>query len=528
MPQDTPQPAANAVADAANAQAEAQAQAGSPAGLLERWRRGRIGLSAKLLLLTLLFVMLAEVLIFVPSVANFRVTWLADRLRAAQLASLAAEAGGGNVPASLRAELLKTAQVKAVSVKRDGMRRLVLPANRDLSIDAHYELSMDMPNGNLGDLSHRLGLVSDAMSVFLSGGNRILRVTGHLTGSRTDNVEIVLPEAPLRTAMLSYGLNVLGLSIVISFITAALVYFALNRLLVRPMMRISENMLKFSRNPEDTSRIIEPTARQDEIGTAERELAHMQGELAHLLLQKNRLAQLGLAVSKINHDLRNMLASAQLISDRLTSLEDPTVQRFAPKLIASLDRAIAFCNDTLRFGRAEEAKPRRELFRLKPLIDEIGDALALPREDAIDWVVDIEDTLRIDADRDHLFRVLSNLVRNAVQVLEAQPGAADQSAGSQPGALAAPAAMSPRDTIRVAARRDGRTVAIDIADTGPGVPAKVRPHLFQAFQSSARKGGTGLGLAIAAELIAAHGGRLTLRDGARGAVFRIEIPDRSA
>ena len=61
----------------------------------------------------------------------------------------------------------------------------------------------------------------------------------------------------------------------------------------------------------------------DEIGTAERELAAMQTELASMLHQKNRLAALGLAVSKINHDLRNLLASAQLFSDRLANLPDP-------------------------------------------------------------------------------------------------------------------------------------------------------------------------------------------------------------
>ena len=132
-----------------------------------------------------------------------------------------------------------------------------------------------------------------------------------------DFIEVVLPEAPLRAAMIRYGLNVLGLSVIISMITAALVYFALNGLLVQPMMRITRNMLRFSQNPEDASRIIVPSARQDEIGTAERELAHMQVELTQTLQQKSRLAALGLAVSKISHDLRNMLANAQLISDRL-------------------------------------------------------------------------------------------------------------------------------------------------------------------------------------------------------------------
>ena len=257
-----------------------------------------------------------------------------------------------------------------------------------------------------------------------------------------DFIEVVLPEAPLKVAMIRYGLNVLGLSVIISVITAALVYFALNGLLVQPMMRIARNMLRFSQNPEDASRIIVPTPRRDEIGTAERELAHMQGELTQTLQQKSRLAALGLAVSKINHDLRNMLANAQLISDRLSSLPDPAVQRFAPKLIASLGRAINLADSTLKFGRAEEAPPRRELMPLRPLVEEVGDGLGLPREGAVDWTIDMDDALRVDADRDQLFRVLSNLTRNALQAIEQQDnvgghirvvGAAQRQAGHHRG-----------------------------------------------------------------------------------------------
>jgi len=322
-----------------------------------------------------------------------------------------------------------------------------------------------------------------------------------------DFIEVVLPEAPLKAAMIRYGLNVLGLSVIISVITAALVYFALNGLLVQPMMRIARNMLRFSQNPEDASRIIVPTPRRDEIGTAERELAHMQGELTQTLQQKSRLAALGLAVSKINHDLRNMLANAQLISDRLSSLSDPAVQRFAPKLIASLDRAINLADSTLKFGRAEEAPPRRELMPLRPLVEEVGDGLGLPREGAIDWSVDVDTSLRVDADRDQLFRVLSNLTRNAMQAIEQQ----DNVGGH----------------IRVAALREGLRVTIEISDDGPGVPEKARAHLFQAFQGSARKGGTGLGLAVAQELINAHGGLIRLRDTSKGATFELEIPDRA-
>jgi signal transduction histidine kinase len=470
-------------------------------------RRG-LGLSAKLLLLTIVFVMLAEVLIFVPSVANFRITWLADRLSAARLAALAAQvAGEGNVPDPLRNELLRTAQVRAVSWVRNNERRMVLPPDQQADIDGIYDFRASArPGGLWNEISLRFRLIWDALAVFFAKEDRIIRVLGEPVAGAGDQIDIVLPEAPLRAAMFRYGLNVLGLSIIISVITAALVYFALNTLFVQPMMRITRNILRFSQNPEDASRIIVPSQRHDEIGTAERELAHMQSELKQTLQQKSRLAALGLAVSKINHDLRNMLSSAQLISDRLGSLPDPTVQRFAPKLIASLDRAIKLCESTLKFGRAEEAPPRREPIPLRPLVAEVGDGLGLPRDDAVFWTVEVEDALLIDADRDQLFRVLSNLCRNALQAIEQQE--------------------IPKGHIRVNGTRLGQRVTIEVDDDGPGVPEKARAHLFQAFQGSARKDGTGLGLAVAHELVTAHGGIIQLLERERGTAFRIEIPDR--
>lgn len=472
-----------------------------------RWLR--LDLPAKLLLLTAAFVMLAEVLIFVPSIASFRVNWLSDRLTAAQLAALASEAvPGGQVPPELTIDLLRTAQVRAIATKREGMRHLVLSSDGTMMIDAHFDLRRPPSESAWQVVRMWTGLIGDAVGTLLAGNGRVIRVLGPFGPAPEDFIEIVLPDTPLRAAMLTYSLNVLALSVIISLVTAALVYLALSRLLVAPMMRITRNMLYFSQNPEDASRIITPSARTDEVGTAERQLAQMQQQLAQLLLQKNRLAQLGLAVSKINHDLRNMLANAQLISDRLTAVPDPTVQRFAPKLIASLDRAINFCNDSLKFGRAEEAAPRRDLMRLKSLVEEVGDGLGLPVEGRIDWVVDIDDMLRIDADREHLFRIVSNLVRNAVQAIESLDEA-------KPG------------EIRVAARREGRRVFIEVRDTGPGIPPRARENLFRAFQGSSKKGSTGLGLAIASELVAAHGGSLELLDTARGAGFRIELPDRS-
>lgn len=483
------------------------------------WLSG-LRLPTKLLAITILFVMLAEVLVFIPSIANFRVNWINERLVSARLAALAAEARpDGVIPAMVRREILSTAQVRAVAIKRDNIRRLVLPADEPLIIDASFDLRESLDQPFWQRLLHRIALIRDALYVFFAPPGRIILVYGRGemmaappfadSPDDLDFVEVALPEEPLRQAMLRHGLNILILSIIISVIAAAAVYFTLIKILVRPMMRITRNMLHFGENPEDASRIIAPGRRADEIGIAENELARMQTQLNQLLHQRRRLADLGLAVSKINHDLRNMLTSAQLISDRLSELPDPSVQRFAPKLIASLDRAINFCNETLKFGRAEEAAPRRELFPLAPLAEEVGEGLDLPRP-TIAWRVEVTPTLQVDADRDQLFRVLNNLVRNAVQALEAHHFPEGETG-----------------EITVRASRDGRVMTIEIADNGPGVPARAQENLFQAFKGGTRKGGSGLGLAITAELVRAHGGSIVLVETDRGATFRITLPDRA-
>jgi signal transduction histidine kinase len=454
------------------------------------------GLSGKLLLLTILFVMLAEVLVFVPSVSNFRRQWLMERLAAAQIASLAAEAApGGQLPSTLRDEVLQSAMVKAIAVKRADSRMLVIEMDMPAEIGAAYDLR---------DASWAT-LIADAMMVYVAPDDRVIRVVGEPGLHQGEVIDVVMGEAPLKADMIRYGLDILGLSILISIITAALVYLSLDALLVKPMTRLTRNIVRFSERPEDRSRIIAPSSRKDEIGTAERELSTMQRELSDMLSQKSRLAALGLAVSKISHDLRNMLSSAQLLSDRLRTVKDPTVQRSVPKLIASLDRAIRLCAHTLDFGQAQETPPRRKRFLLAPLVVEVGDSLGLPRPKLIDWTIDIDAKIEIDADRDQLYRVLSNLCRNAVQALESR--------GDISGEIA------------VSASREGTIAVVEVADTGPGVPERARAHLFEAFQSVAKKGGSGLGLAISAELVRAHGGQIELVGNEGGATFRVTIPD---
>src|SRR6202000_1648727 len=311
-------------------------------------------------------------------------------------------------------------------------------------------------------------------------------------------------------AMYRFSRNLLLVSLAIAILTAALVYLALHFLFVRPMRRLTESLVSFHENPESSARIIVPSNRSDEIGVAERELSDMQRDLVSMLHQKSRLAALGLAVSKINHDLRNLLASSQLLSDQLASVPDPRVQRFAPKLLRSLERAIAFCQSTLSYGKVQEAVPDRRMIAIEPIINEGRESAGIATDPAVVWNSAIERGLVVDADPDQLFRVLLNLARNAFQALESQPHAD----------------IAPKQ-IRIAGRREGAVVVLEISDTGPGIPEKAREHLFEAFQGSTRDGGTGLGLAIAAELVRAHGGTIDLVEGAIGATFRLSLPARA-
>ena len=468
-------------------------------GAVDR-RPSRLGLSGKLLVLTILFVMIAEVLIYVPLIANFRVNWLRDHLAGAYTAALVLEAApSGMVPESLAKQILDSIGARAVAMKMGTRRRLLAVGDTPPPVTHDF----DMRDVNTFDS------IVDAFMTMLDTKKDVMRVVGPAPMGG-DFIELVMDEPPLRKAMLRHSVNLLLLSLLVTGIAAAFVYLILHYLFVRPMRRITGNMVAFRADPENADRIIAPSGRADEIGTAEQELATMQAELASMLQQKNRLAALGLAVSKINHDLRNLLASAQLFSDRLSRVPDPNVQRFAPKLMRSLERAIAFCQSTLSYGQVKEPPPDRRPVQLETLVDEVRETLGLSPESPVRWIAAVERGLHVDADPDQLFRVILNLARNALQALESR-------APNEPA----------RDQLRLTGRREGAVAVIEVSDTGPGLPEKARAHLFEAFQGSTRTGSTGLGLAIAAELVRAHGGDIRLVDGTIGATFRLTIPDRA-
>ena len=456
-------------------------------------------LSAKLLILAMAFVLFGVAFIFMPSIAGFRVTWLKNRLAMAEVASLAVEAAPGQkLSDNLRKELLRAAGVRVVAIKRGGARQLVLHEDMPLMAERRYDLRG----------LHWAQAILDAFDTLAHGGRRIITVVDSPPNVEGEFIELALDERPLFRALVNHSLLILKYSLALSLLVALLLFAAIHFMLIRPIRRLSSAMVRFGEDPEDTTRVIRPSGRRDELGVAERELARMQQQTVSLLKQKTRLAALGLAVSKIAHELRNMLGAAQMISDRLAMVDDPTVKKFAPKLIASLDRAIDFCVGTLKYGRAQEPPPRRQTVLLRPLVHEVLESL--PSDGEVHLHNDVPDGLAADADADQLHRILFNLTRNAHEALSGMRSH-----------------ESTRE-IRVGAWRDGSVVTIAVADNGPGLPPKARAHLFEAFTGSARRGGTGLGLSIARELARAHGGDVVLapHDGP-GTVFHVIIPDRA-
>ncbi len=451
-------------------------------------------LSGRFLILTVIFVMLAEIMIFVPSIARFRADFMLTRLKQAQIAALTQLAAEDMIMPELEAELLKNAEVYNVVLRRDEVRQLVLSSPVPGEIHDTFDLRMTGP----------LELIRDAFACLLDPTNRVVRVIGYPVQDAGTLIEITIETKPMRDAMVDYGLRILVLSALISVVTAFLLFLAVRRLLVLPIRRVVRHMQTYAEAPEDARRVIAPNADVEELRAAEEALQSMQTQLTSALRQKERLAQLGGAVAKISHDLRNILTTAQLFADRIEGSADPTVARSMPKLVNSISRAVSLCESTLAFGKAEEPSPTLRRLNLAHLVGEVAEGEGLGAETQITCLIDIASGLMVRADGEQLYRVLSNLIRNARQAIEAT---------GQPG------------TIEVSAGEDETEWWIRVGDTGPGLPAKAREHLFAAFQGGARKGGIGLGLAIAAELVRGHGGQLELaRSDSDGTEFLIHLP----
>lgn len=448
-------------------------------------------LSARLLVLTIVFVMIAEVMIWTPSTARFRKDFMDNYIDRAYLSMLAL----GSLPqtqptASLEMKLLNQTQARAIILQTEDRRSLMLGDDMPPEVN----ITVDMRTGMFWKW------IVGAFDTMMHDENRIVRTIGNPSRAPDVVVEVLFDEKIMRDAILDYSVRILNLSIVISLFTAALVFLSLQWLIVRPIRQMTRNMIRFRENPEDASRVTEPKARHDEIGIANHELHALQKDVQASLWQKNRLAALGAAMAKINHDLRNTLATAVLVSDRLNLIEDPEVKRVTPRLMRAIDRAIELCSQTLSYATDDSIKIRHTRFNLFDLVDETRMTLE-PESGAptVDWEIDIDSAAELWADRRQISRALHNLCTNAIQ------------AGAS--------------RLTVSLVRDDTDNRLTISDNGPGLPQKSRENLFKPFAGSSRKGGTGLGLVIVRDVVSAHGGTITLeRSDETGTSFVIAIP----
>ena len=442
-------------------------------------------LSARLLLLTVVFLLLGEVLIFVPSIARFRLVYLEDRIAAAHLATIGLGYDNERPTPAIEDALLTHAGVLSVTIIRD------TPV---------LELGMAAPATTTIDLAETSWprLVTDAARTLLHRGQRVIRVIGPSPMERGTTVEVTLTELPLYAAMTDYAWRILVLSLVLSLIVAAMLFVALRRLIVSPLSTITEKLALFRQRPEDQSRDGTALGRSDEIGIVDRELDAMTRDLRQALAQKTRLAALGETVSKLNHDLRNILATALLVSDRLEESADPAVRTVAPKLIETLERAIRLCQDALDFAKSRPPRPRLAEVDLRQLIDDVVTALQPPPVTLVENTVAAGCSVRADADQLH--RLFLNLAKNAIE------------------------AMPDGGRLTFQSQNDGWRVTVEISDTGRGLPEAVQQRLFQPFARTGDSAGTGLGLAISREIARAHGGELALlATGPAGTTFRLSL-----
>ena len=456
------------------------------------------GLSSRLLILTVLFVALAGLLILPSSLAQYEEGWLADRVRAGELASLAIEASPNKiVSGKLTGELRSGAGVVQVAVQSKGVMRLALAPDKPISRPPYL---IDLREGA------SLESLEAPFETLFSGRDRLVRVIDRPHFRDGELVDVIASDGPLKHQLFAYLLRLLAIAVIISSVAGILVYLSLNALFVRPMQRITKAMERFRADPEDAAAVIRPSGRRDEIGRAEVELDRMQADLRAALTSRARLAALGEAVAKINHDLRNMLTSAQIASERLAQSGDPTVARAMPRLERALDRAVTLASNVLTYGKSDEAAPAVETLWLAPAIEAAAEDAGLT-PDGVRLDLRVDSQAQVLADPDQLHRILVNLLRNGREALAARTEA------EEAGIIAISLSQSAADNI------------IRIADNGPGVPERVQARLFQPFAGSGREGGAGLGLAIARELAQAHGGDLTLaKSGPDGAVFDLRLP----
>ncbi len=454
-------------------------------------------LRGRLLLITVGLILFALMLFYPLLAAGFRDSWLTERAQAAQIAALAVEAApDGRVSDELSLELLDRAQVIAVVIVAEDRRELVLAPS--IAINGPV-IPIDLEE------LPAMSSIAGAFSILTAPEGRFLQIRMPDATTANEDMEVLVPEAPLKADLLAYSRNLLLIWLIVSVVVGVPLYFALYGLFVRPMHDLTDAITRYGQSPEG------PETNHQASGSYEMRKAHkalqdMQGEVSAAFRQRKRLADLGEVVAKINHDLRNSLTTAQIVSEGLSESEDPRVRSAAPRLERAIQRAVGLAESTLSYGKAAPPGPHFQDVAIKPLLNEaVEEVLASWPNVRVELVA--ADALRARVDPDHFHRIITNLCRNAARAI------CEHGVGGRAG------------LVRISCAREDDVILLEIADDGPGIPDRILAKLFQPFAGSGARDGTGLGLAISRELARGMGGELELaHTGEGGTVFLFRAP----
>lgn len=468
-------------------------------------------LGAKLLAVTLVSVMAIETLLLVQAIALEQRRYLMRDVEKAHLIMLALSESPMEAPNMiLRDKLLSGLEAESISAAFPGFMTMTLQ-RRDLAaglVDGEPRIMLPADGTWFQDIPSAL------QTLWGAGLRHELAIIAPAPQDREVPITIRKSGRGLVAHLRQYAINILGLSLLISMFTGLLVYTALYTLIVRPIRQLAEQMQRFARSPERFSEVLSQS-RGDEIGVVQENFDLMRDTVQSAFRQKSRLATLGTAVTKINHDLKNVLSTALLMGDSLASSSDPMVARIAPRLVASIEKATAVCTDTLDFTRDAATSLQPEHIRLRELSLEVGNALSATDDSATDdsasddsasdmlhWRYEGDEEASLVSDRLSLFRILTNLGHNAAQAGAKNIVLKVERQGEQ-----------------------GETLALQLCDDGPGLPKRVQDHLFEPFVSVGKAGETGLGLAIVSDLCGLLGGEASLeRTGEDGTCFLVRLP----
>jgi two-component system sensor histidine kinase BaeS len=268
----------------------------------------------------------------------------------------------------------------------------------------------------------------------------------------------------------------------------------LSRRLTRPIKELTSAASRISEG-DLTSRVRPPS--RDELGELSAAFNRMAEALAvQESLRKNLTAN-------VAHELRTPISAVRGELEGMIDGLIPPERENLQSLYAEIGRLRTILDGIEDLSQVEASAmtlKKREV-RLRPFLEAIVERYANTFKDkGVTLVLECGEKLNADADPDRLSQVVVNLLTNALKA-------------TQPGG-----------SVKVAARKSGEDVSIDISDTGSGIEKKDLPFIFERFYRSS-EGGLGIGLTIVKELVEAHGGRVAVQsEPGRGSTFTVSLP----